>query len=63
MEIIKAWELGKKIFLYNPIPENIFKDELTAMQPIILNGDLTRIKKELTERESITNKKIGGVSE
>ena len=28
MEIVKAWELNKKIFLYNPIPENIFRDEL-----------------------------------
>lgn len=44
MEIVKAWELGKRIFIYNEIPENILTDEITAMQPQIINGDLTLIK-------------------
>lgn len=44
LEIFKAFELGKKIFLFNPIPESVFKDELMAMRPIILNGDLSKIK-------------------
>ena len=44
MEIIKAWELEKKIFLYNDIPDSIFKDELTAINPVIINGDLSLIK-------------------
>ena len=44
MEIVKAWELDKKIFLYNPAPQNIFHDELTGMDPIIINGDLSLIK-------------------
>lgn len=44
MEIIKAWELNKKLFLYNPIPQSIFTDELIGMNPIILNGDLSKIK-------------------
>lgn len=43
LEIYKAWELGKKIFLYNPIPDNIFRDELIGINPIVLNGDLSRI--------------------
>ncbi|MEK6842753.1 MAG: hypothetical protein AABX84_02960 [Nanoarchaeota archaeon] len=43
MEIVKAWELGKKIFLFNPIPNNLFTDELNAINPIILNGDLESI--------------------
>ena len=43
LEIFKAFELGKKIFLYNPIPDSIFKDEITAMNPLILDGDLSRI--------------------
>ncbi len=43
MEIVKAWELNKKIFLLNPIPDNIFKDELTGINPVILNGDLNLI--------------------
>ncbi len=44
LEIYKAWELGKKIFLLNPIPENIFKDELTGINPIILNKNLDLLK-------------------
>ena len=43
LEIYKAWEMNKEIFLYNPIPENIFRDELTGMNPKVLNGDLTKI--------------------
>ncbi len=44
LEIYKAWEMDKKLFLYNPIPDNIFRDELIGMSPLVLHGDLTRIK-------------------
>lgn len=44
LEIFRAWEMNKKIFLYNPIPDNIFKDELTGMNPQVLNQDLTKLK-------------------
>jgi DNA-binding transcriptional MerR regulator len=37
MEIIKAWELNKKIFFYNPVPKCAFTDELNGINPIILN--------------------------
>lgn len=43
LEIFKAFELEKKIFLYNSIPENILKDEIIGMNPIIINGDLLKI--------------------
>jgi hypothetical protein len=43
MEIVKAWELDKKIFLYNPIPKCIFTDELTGINPLIINKDLSKI--------------------
>jgi len=43
LEIFQAWKFGKKVFLYNPIPDNILKDELTAINPIIINGDLSKI--------------------
>ncbi|MFA6094625.1 MAG: hypothetical protein WC757_01935 [Candidatus Paceibacterota bacterium] len=43
LEIFKAFELGKKIFLYNPIPEGIFKDELLGIGPVVLNGDLSLV--------------------
>ena len=44
LEIFRAFDLGKKIFLLNPIPDNILKDELIGMNPTIINGDLSRIK-------------------
>ncbi len=44
MEIVKAWELQKQVFLYNPIPQNIFTDELTAINPVIINRNLNLIK-------------------
>lgn len=47
LEIFKAFELGKKIFLMNQIPDNIFKDELEGMSPIILNQDLNKIENEI----------------
>ena len=43
LEIYTAFRLGKKVFLYNPIPDCIFTDELCGMNPIILNGDLSKI--------------------
>ena len=43
LEMFKAWELNKKIFLYGDIPEGILKDEINAFSPILLKGDLTRI--------------------
>lgn len=45
MEIGFAHVLGQKIFLLNPIP-NIpyYKTEIEAVKPIILNGDLSKIK-------------------
>jgi hypothetical protein len=44
MEIVKAWELNKKIFFWNPIPNCSFTDELTAINPNIIYGDLSKIK-------------------
>jgi hypothetical protein len=50
LEIFKAFELGKKIFLMNPVPDNILKDvielkdEIEGMRPVILNEDLSKIK-------------------
>ena len=41
MEIVKAWELGKRIFLFNPIPENsIITDELIGINPKVIYRDI-----------------------
>lgn len=44
LEMGFAHVLNKKIFLFNPIPNMIYKDELMAMEPTVLNGDLTKIQ-------------------
>jgi len=43
LEMGFAHILNKKIFLLSDIPEMIYTDEIKAMQPIVLNGDLTKI--------------------
>lgn len=44
LEMGFAHVLNKKIFLLNPIPIVSYRDEIEAMQPIILNGDISKIK-------------------
>jgi len=44
MEIGFAYVLNKKIYFYNEIPEMQYTDELKAVKPIIINGDLNKIK-------------------
>ncbi len=43
LEMFQAWRLEKKIFLYNPIPEGMLKDEICAFRPKIINQDLRQI--------------------
>jgi nucleoside 2-deoxyribosyltransferase len=43
LEMGHAFGLGKKIYLLNPVPEMNYSTEMHAMQPIILNGDLSAI--------------------
>ncbi len=44
IEIAFAHVLNKKIFLFNPVPKMSYSDEIEAMKPIVLNGDLNKIK-------------------
>ena len=45
MEIGFAHVLNQKIFLYNPIPEiPYYKSEIEAVNPVIITGDLSKIK-------------------
>lgn len=45
IEMGYAFILGKKIFMLNPIPEiDLYKSEIEAMFPVILNGDLSLVK-------------------
>lgn len=44
LEVFRAFDLNKKIFFWNPIPKGILSDELTAMTPKVIKGDLELIK-------------------
>jgi len=43
LEMGFAHVLGKKIFLFNDVPEIMYKDEITAMQPVVVDCDLAKI--------------------
>ncbi len=49
LEMYDAWKLNKKLFLYNPIPKSILEDEIIGFNPLILNGDLTKIKNAIMD--------------
>lgn len=44
MELGFAYVNKKKIFLLNPVPEMAYTDEIKAILPITINGDLNLIK-------------------
>ncbi|MCX6787018.1 MAG: hypothetical protein NTY93_00630 [Candidatus Kaiserbacteria bacterium] len=44
LEMYDAFRLNKTIFLFNPIPDGILRDEIEGFSPVIINGDLSRIK-------------------
>ena len=39
-----AYYLEKPIYLLNPIPEMPYTSEIEAMEPIVLNSDLSKIR-------------------
>lgn len=43
LEMGFAYVLNKPIYLLNDIPDMPYKDELIAMNPVILHGDLSKI--------------------
>lgn len=43
LEMGFAHVLSKPIYILNEIPKVFYKDEILAMQPIILSGDLSKI--------------------
>lgn len=44
LEIYDAFRLNKIIYLYNDIPKGILYDEIQGFAPIIINGDLSKLK-------------------
>lgn len=43
LEMGLAFWLKKKIYLLNPVPDMDYRTEMHAMQPVVLNGDISRI--------------------
>ena len=43
MEMGFAHVSGKKIFLLNAVPDIGYKDEILAMRPVVIDGDLKKI--------------------
>lgn len=43
LEMYDAFRLGKKIYLYEDIPEGMLSDEIEGFAPIVLNGNLDLI--------------------
>ena len=43
LELYEAFMQGKKIYLWNNIPEGMLKDEIAGFSPVIINGDLEKV--------------------
>ena len=50
LEMYDSYLLGHDIFLYNTIPDGMLKDEIEGMEPILLNGNLLKLK-EYNEKQ------------
>lgn len=44
LEMGYAFSLYRGIFLLNPIPDMRYQTEMHAMQPIVIHGDVTKVK-------------------
>lgn len=44
LEMGLAFHLNKKIFLFNDIPDISSKEEILGMKPVIINGDIEKIR-------------------
>ena len=43
LEMGYAFGLGKKVYLLHPVPDMDYKTEMHAIQPIVLDGDLSKM--------------------
>jgi len=43
LEMYDAFRFGKKVYLYNDIPEGMLKDEIIGFEPILLNKNLEKV--------------------
>lgn len=43
LEMYDAFRFGKKIYMYNGVPNGMLKDEIEGFEPIVLHGDLKQL--------------------
>ncbi len=43
LEMYDAFSLGKKIYMYNSVPEGMLKDEIEGFEPIVIHQDLRQV--------------------
>jgi nucleoside 2-deoxyribosyltransferase len=59
LEMGFAFVLGKPIFMLNEEPDiDMIKEEIIAMQPIVLHGDLTQISEKIDRTSKAKNTEI-----
>jgi len=51
LEMYDSYLLGHPIYLYNEIPNNMLRDEIIGMQPIIINGNLKKIGDKIAKNK------------
>lgn len=56
LEMYDAFRLNKKIYMINPIPENMLKDEIIGLNPKIIYNDLNELKENITRTLNLTKK-------
>ena len=44
LEMYDAFRLGKKIYMYNDIPDGMLKDEIKGFEPVLLHQSLDLLK-------------------
>ena len=49
IELYEAFMQNKKIYLYNKIPKGMLYDEIHGFNPIVIDGDLEKIREEIYE--------------
>lgn len=43
LEMYDAFRMNKKIFMYNPVPDGMLKDEIEGFGPVVVNQDLSLV--------------------
>ena len=44
LEMYDAFRLKKKVFTYNPLPDNMLRDEIEGFMPVVIHGQLELIR-------------------